>query len=53
MCFGASLLVSSWVERPLEIAVMVMVGTVPLAVLGYWIQRSKQAEVEQFGPVES
>lgn len=48
MCFGTSLLVSSWIEQPLQIAVVVMLGTVPLAVLGYWIQRSKRVEAKRF-----
>jgi Bcr/CflA subfamily drug resistance transporter len=48
MCFGTSLLVSTWIERPLEIAVVVMLATVPLAVLGYWIQRGKRRAVKRF-----
>lgn len=52
-CFGASLLVSTWIEQPLQIAVVVMLGTVPVAVLGYWIQGRKRGEVERFGRVET
>jgi Bcr/CflA subfamily drug resistance transporter len=52
LCFAASLLVSTWIERPLEIAVVVMLATVPMALLGYWIQRRKCVEVQQFGQPE-
>mgnify|MGYP006323398007 FL=1 len=52
LCFAASLLVSTWIERPLEIAVVVMLATVPMALLGYWIQRRKCVQVQQFGQPE-
>lgn len=48
LCFFASLLVSSRIEQPLQIAVQVMLATVPLAVLGYWIQRRKRDPAVQF-----
>ncbi|UOB25558.1 Bcr/CflA family multidrug efflux MFS transporter [Pseudomonas orientalis] len=41
LCFLASLLVSSMIERPLLITVIVMLATAPLAVLGYWLARPK------------
>ncbi|MFP3678264.1 purine nucleoside transporter PunC [Pseudomonas sp. SIMBA_041] len=48
LCFFASLLVSSRIEQPLQITVEVMLVTAPLVVLGYWIQRRKRDEAEQF-----
>ncbi|AZF09878.1 Inner membrane transport protein YdhC [Pseudomonas sp. R2-37-08W] len=41
LCFLASLLVSSMIEQPLLITVIVMLATAPLAVLGYWLARPK------------
>ncbi|KTC63562.1 transporter [Pseudomonas fluorescens ABAC62] len=41
LCFLGSLLVSSMIEQPLLITVIVMLATAPLAVLGYWLARPK------------
>ena len=41
LCFLSSLLVSSMIEQPLLITVIVMLATAPLAVLGYWLARPK------------
>ncbi len=41
LCFLSSLLVSSMLEQPLLITVIVMLATAPLAVLGYWLARPK------------
>ena len=41
LCFLSSLLVSSMLEQPLRITVIVMLATAPLAVLGYWLARPK------------
>ena len=41
LCFVSSLLVSSMLEHPLLITVIVMLATAPLAVLGYWLARPK------------
>ena len=41
LCFLSSLLVSSMIDQPLLITVIVMLATAPLAVLGYWLARPK------------
>ncbi|WP_460089585.1 purine nucleoside transporter PunC [Pseudomonas sp. H2_D10] len=46
LCFLSSLLVSSMIEQPLLITVMVMLATAPLAVLGYWLARPKADPAE-------
>ena len=43
LCFLASLLVSTYINHPLQITVEVMLASAPLAVLGYIIQRRKVA----------
>lgn len=49
LCFVASLLVSSLLEQPLLVTVIVMLATAPLAVLGYWLARTK-ADESQMAP---
>ncbi|RMT87130.1 hypothetical protein ALP39_04292 [Pseudomonas marginalis pv. marginalis] len=46
LCFLSSLLVSSMIEQPLLITVIVMLATAPLAVLGYWLARPKADDSE-------
>lgn len=46
LCFVSSLLVSSMLEHPLLITVIVMLATAPLAVLGYWLARPKANRAE-------
>ena len=46
LCFVSSLLVSSMLEHPLMITVIVMLATAPLAVLGYWLARPKANRAE-------
>ncbi|OPA95641.1 Bcr/CflA family multidrug efflux transporter [Pseudomonas fluorescens] len=46
LCFLSSLLVSSMIEQPLLITVIVMLATAPLAVLGYWLARPKNRPCE-------
>ncbi len=46
LCFLSSLLVSSMIEQPLLITVIVMLATAPLAVLGYWLARLKNRPCE-------
>jgi Bcr/CflA subfamily drug resistance transporter len=46
LCFVSSLLVSSMLEHPLLITVIVMLATAPLAVLGYWLARPKVNRAE-------
>lgn len=46
LCFVSSLLVSSMLEHPLVITVIVMLATAPLAVLGYWLARPKANRAE-------
>ncbi|WP_348751109.1 purine nucleoside transporter PunC [Pseudomonas rhodesiae] len=46
LCFLSSLLVSSMLEQPLLITVIVMLATAPLAVLGYWLARPKANRAE-------
>ncbi|MFN3356723.1 MAG: purine nucleoside transporter PunC, partial [Pseudomonas sp.] len=41
LCFLSSLLVSSMIDQPLQITVIVMLATAPLAVLGYLLARPK------------
>ena len=41
LCFLSSLVVSSMIDEPLLITVIVMLATAPLAVLGYWLARPK------------
>ena len=42
LCFLSSLLVSSMIEQPLQITAIVMLASAPLALLGYWLARSKR-----------
>ena len=46
LCFLSSLLVSSMIDQPLLITVIVMLATAPLAVLGYWLARPKADKSE-------
>jgi Bcr/CflA subfamily drug resistance transporter len=46
LCFLSSLLVSSMLEQPLRITAIVMLATVPLALLGYWLARSGSAQLK-------
>ncbi|MBD8192891.1 Bcr/CflA family multidrug efflux MFS transporter [Pseudomonas fluorescens] len=46
LCFLSSLLVSSMIEQPLLITVIVMLATAPLAVLGYWLARPRADDSE-------
>jgi len=46
LCFLSSLLVSSMIDQPLLITVIVMLATAPLAVLGYWLARPKAEDSE-------
>ncbi|WP_236218401.1 purine nucleoside transporter PunC [Pseudomonas rhodesiae] len=46
LCFVSSLMVSSMLEHPLMITVIVMLATAPLAVLGYWLARPKANRAE-------
>lgn len=46
LCFVSSLLVSSMLEHPLMITVIVMLATAPLSVLGYWLARPKANRAE-------
>ncbi|CAI0758476.1 purine nucleoside transporter PunC [Serratia entomophila] len=52
LCFVASMLVSAFIAQPLLATVTVMVSTVILAALGYWLQRGKTADAEQKAPRE-
>lgn len=51
LCFLSSLLVSSMLEQPLLITAIVMLATAPLALLGYWLARSKRGEQLKVAPV--
>ncbi|WP_213977830.1 purine nucleoside transporter PunC [Serratia marcescens] len=47
LCFVASMLVSAFIAQPLLATVTVMVSTVILAALGYFLQRGKAADAQQ------
>ena len=47
LCFVASMLVSAFIAQPLLATVTVMVSTVILAALGYFLQRGKAADAQR------